>query len=128
VDPKDGNRLFVAVLGHPYGPNDERGLYRSMDGGASFTRVLYRDENTGAYDVKIDPNDPQTVYATLWAARQAPWEIGSSFQIPRSGVFKSTDGGATWTHLSNGLPSTIGRAEIAIAPSDSQVVYTYADT
>src|SRR5580704_3371926 len=75
VDPRDPNRLFVAVLGHPYGPNAERGIYRSLDGGASFQRVLFESENAGGFAVVIDPHDRNTVYATLWAARQAPWEI-----------------------------------------------------
>ncbi len=128
VDPTNANRLFVAVLGHPYGPNDQRGVYRSTDGGASFTRVLYKNDDVGAYDVVLDPSDPNTVYATLWAARQAPWEIGSSFEIPGSGVFKSTDGGNAWTQLATGLPARIGRAEIVLAPSNPHVVYAYADT
>jgi len=126
VDPKDPNRLFVAVLGHPYGPNTERGIYRSLDGGATFKQVLYKDENTGANDVRIDPANPQVVYATLWAARSAPWEAGP-FQIAGSGVFKSTDGGDTWTKLTNGFPPRIGRSELAIAPSNSNVVYAAVD-
>ena len=127
IDPKDPNRLFVAVLGHPYGPNEQRGLYRTLDGGATFSRVLYKDENAGAFDVAIDPADPKIVYATLWAARQAPWEIGSSFEIPGSGIFKSSDGGTNWTPLTEGLPPRIGRAEVAVAPSNSNVIYAYAD-
>ncbi len=128
VDPKNAERLFVAVLGHPYGPNDERGIYRSTDGGATFARVLFKNENTGAFDVAIDPHEANTVYATLWAARQAPWEIGSSFELPGSGIFKSTDGGTTWTQLANGFPAQIGRSEIAPSPSNPDVVYAYADT
>jgi photosystem II stability/assembly factor-like uncharacterized protein len=127
VDPNDANRLFVAVLGHPYGPNQERGLYRSLDGGATFQRVLFKNENVGAFDVVLDPLDPKVVYATLWAARQAPWEIGGSFEIPGSGIFKSTDGGTTWTQLGGGLPARMGRAEIAVAPSNPEVVYAYVD-
>ncbi|MFY9885404.1 MAG: hypothetical protein WAK15_11595, partial [Candidatus Cybelea sp.] len=127
VDPSDANRLFVAVLGHPYGPNAERGIYRSLDGGATFQRVLYVNENVGGFDVVLDPNDPKVVYATLWAARQAPWEIGASFEMAGSGIFKSTDGGTTWSQLSNGLPARIGRAEVAVAPSNSHVVYAFAD-
>src|SRR5881275_2509715 len=90
IDPRDPNRLFVAVLGHPYGPNAERGIYRSSDGGASFEKVLYKDENTGAVDVVLDPADPNIVYAVLWEARQAPWENGQ-FSGPGSGLFKSAD-------------------------------------
>ncbi len=127
VDRTNPNRLFVAVLGHPYGPNGERGLYRSLDGGASFQRVLFENDNVGAFDVVIDPGDANTVYATLWAARQAPWEIGASFEIAGSGVFKSTDGGTTWTQLRAGLPMRMGRSEIAVAPGNPQVVYVYAD-
>jgi photosystem II stability/assembly factor-like uncharacterized protein len=127
VDPKDANRLFVAVLGHPYGPNPERGVYRSTDGGTTFARVLYRDENIGAFAVAIDPDHPSTVFATLWAARQSPWEIGSSFEVGGSGIFKSTDGGTTWSRLHNGLPPAMGRSEIAIAPSDTKIVYAYVD-
>jgi len=127
VDPANPDRLFVAVLGHPYGPNTERGIYRSLDGGASFARVLYQNENVGGFDVELDPNNPQVVYATLWAARQAPWEIGASFEIPGSGIFKSSDGGTTWSRLANGLPERVGRCEVAVAPSNSNVVYAYAD-
>ena len=127
VDPANANRAFVAVLGHPYGPNKERGVYRTTDGGATWQQVLYKDENIGAYDVILDPHDANTVYASLWAARQAPWEVGGSFEIPGSGIFKSTDGGTTWAQLTEGLPKRIGRANIAPAPSDSRVVYAYAD-
>ena len=127
VDPNNALRLFVAVLGHPYGPNPERGIYRSVDGGATFQRVLFANDDVGGFAVAIDPHDPATVYATLWAARQAPWEIGASFEMTGSGIFKSTDGGTTWKALTDGLPARIGRAEIAIAPSNSQIVYAYAD-
>src|SRR6202049_3119590 len=76
VDPKNPNRLFVAVLGHPYGPNEERGIFRSLDGGQSFQKVLYKDPDTGGKDVDIDPSNPDIVYACLWEARQGPWENG----------------------------------------------------
>jgi photosystem II stability/assembly factor-like uncharacterized protein len=127
VDPKDAKRLFVAVLGHPYGPNIERGIYRSIDGGETFEKVLYQNENVGAYDVQIDPNNPQVVYATMWAARQAPWEIGGSFEIDGSGIFKSIDGGEHWTQLGGGLPAKMGRAEIAVAQTNSSIVFAYVD-
>jgi photosystem II stability/assembly factor-like uncharacterized protein len=127
IDPRNADRVFVAVLGHPYGPNEERGIYRSTDGGATWQRVLYENANVGGFAVAIDPHDPNVVYATLWAARQAPWEIGMSFEIAGSGVFKSIDGGSTWHRLMSGLPPRVGRCEVAIAPSNPQIVYVYAD-
>ena len=128
VDPRDPKRLFVAVLGHPYGANKERGVYRSLDGGASFEQVLYKDENTGASQVAFDPKDARIVYAALWSARQMPWEAG--FSGPGSGLFKSTDGGATWTQLTQGLPTFaqgLGRIGIAIAPSDPNRMYALVE-
>jgi photosystem II stability/assembly factor-like uncharacterized protein len=120
VDPGNPDRLFVAALGHPYGPNAERGIFRSLDGGQTFQKVLYKDENTGGSDVAIDPKDPNTVYAVLWEARQGPWENGD-FRGPGSGLFKSTDGGTTWRPLTKGLPTwdgdRLGRIGITIAPS-----------
>ncbi len=130
VDPHDPNRLFAAVLGHPYGPNAERGVFRSTDGGRSWEKVLYRDENTGAVGLAFDPADPRILYASLWAARQAPWEIGASFQVPGSGLYKSTDGGGSWQPLTRGLPSAaegLGRIGIAVAPSRPGRVYLQVD-
>jgi photosystem II stability/assembly factor-like uncharacterized protein len=130
VDPHDPNRVFAAVLGHPYGPNAERGVFRSTDGGRSWEKVLYRDENTGAVDLAFDPADPRVLYAALWAARQAPWEIGASFQVPGSGLYKSTDGGGSWQPLTRGLPSAaegLGRIGIAVAPSRPGRVYLQVD-
>ncbi|MEO8592246.1 MAG: glycoside hydrolase [Candidatus Solibacter sp.] len=125
VDPRNPDKLFVAVLGHPYGPNAERGLYRSTDGGRTFTKVLGNDENTGASEVQIDPAHPDTVYAALWEARQGPWENGA-WTGPGGGMFKSTDGGTTWHPLTNGIPSGADgftQANIAISPSDTNRLY-----
>jgi photosystem II stability/assembly factor-like uncharacterized protein len=129
VDPRDENRIFVAVLGHPYGPNPERGVYRSTNGGETFERVLYKDENTGAAQVGFDPTNPQIIYAALWAGRQGPWE-NSSWNGPLSGLFKSIDGGTTWRQLTTGLPTTaqgLGRIGFTIAPSDSRRMYATVD-
>jgi len=129
VDPNNPSRLFVAALGHPYGPNAERGLYRSLDGGRSFQKVLGPDENTGAIDVVMAVNDPNTLYAALWEARQGPWENGV-WQGPGTGLFKSTDGGGTWQPIMNGLPSPaegLGRIGIAASPSNPQRLYVTID-
>jgi photosystem II stability/assembly factor-like uncharacterized protein len=134
VDPHDPNRLYVAVLGHPYGPSAERGVYRSTDGGAAFTRVLGNGVDAGAFDIALDPHDSRTLYASLWAARQTPWETADGGSVQRadagSGLYKSTDGGSTWTRLEGRLPTRaqgVGRIAVAVAPSDSRRVYAFAD-
>jgi len=124
VDPTNPDRLFVGVLGHPYGPNDERGIFRSTDGGRSFEKVLYRDEYTSGNDLVIDPSDPNTVYATLWEQQQSFRESGE-FGGTGGGIFKSTDGGTTWRPLTQGLPSVI-QANLALAPSNPRVLYAIA--
>jgi photosystem II stability/assembly factor-like uncharacterized protein len=130
IDPKNPDRVFVAALGHPYGPNEERGVFRTTDGGRSWQKVLYKDENTGAIQVTIDPSNSQIVYADLWSGRQAPWEVGGSFNGPGSGLYKSTDGGTTWHELRSGLPTIaqgLGRIGFAIAPSNPRRLYATVD-
>ena len=129
IDPRDENRVFAAVLGHPYGPNTERGVYRTTNGGKTWERVLYKDENTGAIQVTIDPNNSNIVYASLWAARQGPWENGA-WQGPETGFYKSTDGGTTWQKKATGLPTFaegLGRIGFCIAPSQTQRLYATVD-
>ncbi len=121
IDPRNPDRLFVAVAGHPYGPNEERGIFRSVDGGKAFEKILYRDENTGGGDVQIDPANPDIVYATLWESREGPWE-NSTWNGPSGGIFKSTDGGKTWQQLTKGLPDKITQANLAIAPSSPKTI------
>jgi photosystem II stability/assembly factor-like uncharacterized protein len=129
IDPTNENRVFVAVLGHPYGANTERGVYRTIDGGKNWERVLYKDENTGAIQVVFDPKNPNIIYADLWAARQGPWENGA-WQGSESGLFKSMDGGNSWKKLVKGLPTVeqgLGRIGFCVAPSDPNRMYATVD-
>src|ERR1700687_2331527 len=122
IDPKDPNRIFIAAEGHPYGPNAERGVFRSTDGGQTFQKVLYKDENTGAADVQIDPSHPDVVYASLWEARQGPWE-NAAWNGTGGGIFKSTDGGKNWKQLSKGLPEGIIQANLSISASSPKNLF-----
>ena len=132
VDPKDPNRLYVAVLGHAYDANPQRGLYRSVDGGAHWKQVLAsaaHPNDVGAIDVTLDPSDPRTVYASLWATRRPPWAVYAPSYMPGSGLYKSTDGGDTWKQLTGGLPTDdfVGKIGVAVAPSDSKRVWAVVD-
>jgi len=139
VDPRDPDRVFAAVLGHPYGPNEERGIYRSLDGGRTFERVLYVDENTGGSEVAFDPANPAIVYAGLWESRQGPWE-NAAWSGTNGGLYRSNDGGTTWTELklfppagaepkatgpaaSSAAPEEIVQVNLALAPSDPRRIY-----
>jgi photosystem II stability/assembly factor-like uncharacterized protein len=123
IDPRDPNRVFAAVLGHPYGPNEERGLFRSSDGGQSWQKIIYKDANTGASDVEIDPSHPEVLYASMWEAREGPWEDNNEVNGSAGGLFKSTDGGDTWHPLTSGLPKDLSQIYVAIAPSDPRRLY-----
>ena len=125
IDPRDPNRVYVAAVGHPYGPNAERGVFRSTDGGANWQKVLYKDDNIGAIDLALDPVNSQTIYAVMWASRRPPWTTGGSYGAPGGGLFKSTDGGSTWNELTKGLPSggDLGRIGLATSASDPKRMY-----
>ena len=127
VDPTNPNVVFVAALGHAFGPNQERGVYRTTDGGTTWQKVLFKDENTGAIDVVIDQNNPQVVYASLWQAYRKPWEMVSGG--PGSGLYKSIDGGATWKQITgNGFPKgTLGRIGITVSPANSDRLYAIVE-
>jgi photosystem II stability/assembly factor-like uncharacterized protein len=125
VDLKNENRVFAAVLGHPYAANTDRGVYRTTDGGKTWQKVFYIDENTGAIQVTIDPSNPDVVYADMWMSQLGPWE-NSEWHGKNSGLYKSTDGGATWKKLTNGLPGAeqgLGRIGFCIAPNNSNRLY-----
>ena len=129
VHPKDPDRVFVAVLGHPYGANAERGVFRTADGGKTWEKVLYKNENTGAIALAFDPSNPDVIYADLWAGRQGPWENGA-WQGPGSGLYKSADGGTTWRQLTKGLPTNkegLGRIGFCVASGDAKRMYAAVD-
>ena len=130
VDPANPNLVLVAALGRAYGPNPERGVFRSTDGGQTWQKVLYKDENTGAIELAFDPDNPRTVFASLWRARRPPWSTYAPLGGPGSGLYKSTDEGATWTQISgHGLPSgELGRIGLAVAAgTHGQRVYAVVD-
>jgi photosystem II stability/assembly factor-like uncharacterized protein len=123
VDPLDPNIVLVAAIGHAFGPNTERGVFRSTDGGKTWNRTLYKNELTGAIDLAADPHNPKIIYAALWQVRRQPWNFSSGG--PGSGLYRSADGGVTWSRLSgNGLPEGIlGRIDVAISAADSRRIY-----
>jgi photosystem II stability/assembly factor-like uncharacterized protein len=128
IAPDDPETVFVAALGHPYGPNEERGVFRSRDGGEHWQRVLGEGADTGAIDLAFEPGDPRVIYAALWQTRRTPWSVYPPSSGPGSGLFKSTDGGDTWSAIGgNGFPQRPGRIGVAVAPSAPQRVYAIVD-
>jgi photosystem II stability/assembly factor-like uncharacterized protein len=128
INPRDANIVFVAALGHQFGLNDQRGVFRSTDGGATWKQVLTRGPKAGAVDLSIDPNNPNTIYAAFWEVYRTPYSLESGG--PGSGIWKSTDGGDTWTDLSHkpGMPKGIfGRIGISVSPANSQRVYALVE-
>lgn len=126
IDPRNPDVVLVAALGHAYGPNAERGVFRSTDGGRSWNKVLFKDDNTGAIELAASP-DMQTVYAALWQTRRPPWSVYPPSNGPGSGVYKSTDAGATWQPVS-GLPTEgLGRVGLAVSPAQPNRVYAIVD-
>jgi len=127
VDPRDPRIVYVAAMGHLYTENPERGLYKSTDGGETWSRVLFVDERTGAIDVVLDPTNPDVLYAATWERARAPWNFLESG--PGSGVWKSSDAGATWRRLAGGLPTgdTVGRIGLAVATSRPSTIYAVVD-
>lgn len=129
VHPTNPDIVFVAGLGHPYGANKMRGIFRSVDGGTTWQKTLYSNQSTGAVQVEFDPNNPQILFADMWEHLEGPWE-NAKFSGPNSGLYKSMDGGSTWQKITKGLPTIeqgLGRIGIAIAPSNSDTMYATVD-
>ncbi|MBT8288216.1 MAG: hypothetical protein KJO00_09365 [Bacteroidia bacterium] len=123
VNPKNSNEIYVGVLGALWSDSEDRGVYKSTDGGATWNKILYVDKQTGCADMAMDPNDPNTLYASMWEFRRTGWSFNSGGD--KSALYKSTDGGKTWNKIHNGFPSgKLGRLAIAVAPSDSNILYT----
>jgi len=128
VDPRDPKVILVAALGHPYGPNAERGVFRSTDGGKTWTRTLFKNADTGAIDLVFKPGDPDVVYAALWQTRRPPWSVYPPSSGPGGGLYKSVDGGKTWMAIAgHGLPASPGRIGIAVTPAKPDRVYALID-
>ena len=126
IDPTDPGRVFVSAIGNPFGPNDERGVFRSLDGGATWKKVLFISENTGSCDLEINPADPDIIYASVWTVRRKPWTIISGSD--EGGVYRSLDGGDTWQKLSGGLPSGIvGKSDLAVCPERPGMLYVLVE-
>ncbi|MGZ4818489.1 MAG: WD40/YVTN/BNR-like repeat-containing protein [Terriglobales bacterium] len=123
VDPHNPNIVFVAALGHAFGPNAERGVFRTTDGGSTWQKVLYKDEKTGAIDLSFDPNNPNLIFAAMYEARRSPWELVSGG--PGSGLYRSSDGGATWKQITgNGFPKgVLGRIGVAVSGANPDRIY-----
>jgi len=132
VDPTDPNRVYVSALGHIYDANPERGVYRSLNGGTTWKKVLFKasdPDSVGAVDLAIDPKNPRVLYASLWATHRPPWAVYAPTNLPGGGLYKSTDGGDTWKQLTGGLPTDdfVGKIGIAVSPSNPNRVWAVVD-
>ena len=126
IDPREPKRVYVGALGHAFGPNEERGVFRSVDGGEHWEKVLYVDERHGVSDLAIDTENPNIIFAAFWHFERKPWTLESGSE--EGGVYKSVDGGSTWKKLEDGLPELVGRIGVRVAPSAPNVVYVIAES
>jgi len=126
INPRNPDTVYVGALGHAFGPNEERGVFMTTDGGKTWTKTLYVDAQHGVSDLDIDPSNPNILYAAMWSFERKPWTHRSGSE--KGGVFKSIDGGRTWNKLTNGLPKLAGRIGVKIAPSNPNIVYTITES
>ena len=126
LDPRDPRRVFVAAVGHPFGPNPDRGVFFSPDSGRNWQKVLYTDPQNGASDLDIDPSNPDIIFAGMWQFDRKPWRYDSGGVT--GGLYKSSDGGKTWKKLTRGLPALMGRIGVKVAPSNPRIVYVVAES
>jgi photosystem II stability/assembly factor-like uncharacterized protein len=128
VDPRDPNVVYAAALGHPYAANVERGVFKTTNGGRTWTKILYKGPDVGATALAMAPDDPNVLYAALWQTRRPPWNVYPPSNGPGSGLYKTTDGGATWTPLTNGLPARVGRIGLSISNAAPHRIYANVDS
>jgi photosystem II stability/assembly factor-like uncharacterized protein len=129
VDPRDSNTLYVAALGHQYGPNDVRGVYKSVDGGDTWAKMLWKDQDTGAIDLAMDPSRPNEIFAAMWQTRRPPWSIYPPSNGPGTALYKSENAGLSWTQVSGGgFPKQVGRMSVSISPAQPRRVFACLDS
>ena len=126
IDPTNADVVYVAAQGATHGPSADRGVYKSIDGGVHWTKVLFVDNNTGCADLAIDMNNPRILYAAMWEYQRLPWEIKSGG--PGSGLYKSTDAGITWNKIENGLPAVLGKMSVSVSRANSEKVYALVES
>ena len=126
INPQNPDIVYIGALGHAFGPNEERGVFMTTDGGKTWTKTLYIDNQHGVSDLEIDPTNPNILYAGMWSFERKPWTHRSGSE--KGGVYKSIDAGRTWTKLTNGLPKLIGRIGVRVAPSNPNVVYAIMES
>ena len=125
IDPRSNDTVYVAAIGNAFAPNEERGLYKTNDGGKNWQKILYISDTVGIVDVEMHPSNPNILYASAWKADRKPWTIDSGGEITEgdAGIYKSVDAGQTWTKINNGLPTgLVGKIDLAVTPANSSVV------
>ena len=121
IHPHNPDIIYVAAQGAQYGPSEHRGVYKTIDGGKSWKKILFKSKTSGASSLSMDMNNPRILYAAMWEHERKPWQMKSGG--PDSGIYKSTDGGQNWTKLEKGLPKIIGKSGISVSRANSKIIY-----